>query len=143
MIKGGSILTKQLTVFIENKKGSLTEVTKIIKESGINIFSFSLADTENFGLLRMVVTNPDEALKILKENNLTVTITDVSVVSLKNEPGSLYNILNLIDHLDIQYMYMYANRDDVAGAVFKITQKDEAEKIFIENGYELIKGDFI
>lgn len=142
MIKGGSILTKQLTVFIENKKGSLTEVTKIIKESGINIFSFSLADTENFGLLRMVVTDPDEASKILKENNLTVNITDVSVVSLKNEPGSLYNILSLIDHLDIQYMYMYANRDDVAGAVFKITQKDEAERIFIENGYELIKGDF-
>lgn len=142
MIKGGSILTKQLTVFIENKKGSLTEVTKIIKESGINIFSFSLADTENFGLLRMVVTKPDEASRILKEKNLTVTITDVSVVSLKNEPGSLYNILSLIDHLDIQYMYMYANRDDVAGAVFKITQKDEAERIFIENGYELIKGDF-
>lgn len=136
-------MTKQLTVFIENKKGSLTEVTKIIKDEGINIFSFSLADTENFGLLRMVVTNPEEAFTALKKHNLSVSITDVSVVSLKNEPGSLYNILNLINHLDIQYMYMYANREDVAGAVFKISQKDEAEKIFIENGYELIKEGII
>lgn len=132
-------MTKQLTVFIENKKGSLTEVTKILKDRGINIFSFSLADTENFGLLRMVVTNPEEALKALKENYFSVSITDVFVVSLKNEPGSLNKILSLIEHLDVQYMYMYANRDDIAGAVFKISQKEEAIKVFEENGYELIE----
>lgn len=132
-------MTKQLTVFIENKKGSLTEVTKILKDKGINIFSFSLADTENFGLLRMVVTNPEEALEILKENYFSVSITDVFVVSLKNEPGSLSKILSLIEHLDVQYMYMYANRDDIAGAVFKISQKEEAIKVFEENGYELIE----
>jgi hypothetical protein len=132
-------LTKQLTVFIENKKGSLTEVTKILKDRGINIFSFSLADTENFGLLRMVVTNPEEALEVLKENYFSVSITDVFVVSLKNEPGSLSKILSLIEHLDVQYMYMYANRDDIAGAVFKISQKEEALKIFEENEYELIE----
>ena len=132
-------MTKQLTVFIENKKGSLTEVTKILKDRGINIFSFSLADTENFGLLRMVVTNPEEALEVLKENYFSVSITDVFVVSLKNEPGSLSKILSLIEHLDVQYMYMYANRDDIAGAVFKISQKEEAIKVFEENGYELIE----
>lgn len=132
-------MTKQLTVFIENKKGSLTEVTKILKDRGINIFSFSLADTENFGLLRMVVTNPEEALEVLKENYFSVSITDVFVVSLKNEPGSLSKILSLIEHLDVQYMYMYANRDDIAGAVFKISQKEEALKIFEENEYELIE----
>lgn len=134
-------MTKQLTVFIENKKGSLTEVTKILKDRGINIFSFSLADTENFGLLRMVVTNAEEALKALKENYFSVSITDVFVVSLKNEPGSLNKILSLIEHLDVQYMYMYANRDDIAGAVFKISQKEEAIKIFEENGYELIEAN--
>lgn len=133
------ILSRQLTVFIENKKGSLTDVTRIIKDNGINIFSFSLADTENFGLLRMVVTDTDKALNVLKEENLTVATTDVTVVSIKNEPGSLYNILSLVEDLDIQYMYMYANRDDIAGVVLKITQKEEAEKLFIENGYELIR----
>lgn len=132
-------MSRQLTVFIENKKGSLTDVTRIIKDNGINIFSFSLADTENFGLLRMVVTDTDKALNVLKEENLTVATTDVTVVSIKNEPGSLYNILSLVEDLDIQYMYMYANRDDIAGVVLKITQKEEAEKLFIENGYELIR----
>lgn len=135
-------MTKQLTVFIENRKGSLTEITRLINEKNINIFSFSLADTENFGLLRMVVTDTEKAYKVLKENGFSVSITDVQVVSLKNEPGSLYKILSLIEDLDLQYMYMYANRDDLAGAVFKITQKEEAEKIFLEHGYEFITDDF-
>lgn len=131
-------MSRQLTVFIENKKGSLTDVTKILKDEDINIFSFSLADTENFGLLRMVVTDTDKALKVLKENYLSVSTTDVTIVSIKNEPGSLNSILELLEEYDIQYMYMYANREDVAGAVLKITQKEEGEKTLLENGYELI-----
>lgn len=131
-------MSRQLTVFIENKKGSLTEVTKILKEENINIFSFSLADTENFGLLRMVVTDTDKALKVLKENYFSVSTTDVTIVSIKNEPGSLNTILELLEDYDIQYMYMYANREDIAGAVLKITQKEEGENTLIENGFELI-----
>lgn len=135
-------MIKQLTVFIENRKGSLTRVTKLIKDAGINIISFSLADTENYGLLRMMVSEPDKAYKILKDANMSTSLTDVTAVDIKNVPGALHALLCLIEDFDIQYMYMFSNRDDIAGVILKITDKEAAEKVIVENGFELIDREF-
>ncbi len=135
-------MIKQLTVFIENRKGSLTRVTKLIKDAGINIISFSLADTENYGLLRMMVSNPDKAYSILKENEMSASLTDVTAVDIDNEPGQLHKLLSLIEDFDIQYMYVFSNRDDYSGVILKITDKEAAEKVIVENGFELISKEF-
>ncbi|MDO5717700.1 MAG: ACT domain-containing protein [Tissierellia bacterium] len=135
-------MIKQLTVFIENRKGSLTKVTGLIKEAGINIISFSLADTENYGLLRMMVSDPNKAHEILKDNNISASLTEVTAVDIKNTPGTLHDLLALIESFDIQYMYVFSNRDDLAGVILKITEKEEAEKLIIESGFKLIEKEF-
>ncbi len=131
-------MTKQLTVFVENKKGSLKKVTRLLGEEGINIISFALADTQEYGLLRMMVSDPEKALKVLKKEDISVSLTDVTAVAISNRVGTLHNLLDLIEDFDIQYMYVFSNRDDIAGVILKITRKLEAEELLLEEGYQLL-----
>jgi hypothetical protein len=102
------MIIKQLSVFLENKSGRLTEVTEILGQAGINISALSIADTSEYGILRMVVSNPDEALVKLKENKFSVSLTDVACLSTPNEPGSLAKALKILSQEKISIEYMYA-----------------------------------
>lgn len=90
------MLIKQLSVFIENKEGRLKDVTQVLRKHNINIASFSLADTAEYGMLRMIVSDPDKGRQVLKEEGFSVKLTDVIAVKISQQPGTLNEVLNII-----------------------------------------------
>jgi len=100
-------MLKQLTIFLENKKGSLTEMTRLLSENSINIISFTIAETSGYGLMRMIVDKPEEALKLLKENTYSASLTDVLVVEISTNVGTLNKLIEKLEDFDIEYLYVY------------------------------------
>jgi hypothetical protein len=99
---------KQISVFLENRKGRLWKALNILSEAKINIRALSIADTSEFGILRMIVPQPNEAIHILEENNFVVQINDVIGVADPDEPGGLDKILGILNKSDINVEYLYA-----------------------------------
>ncbi|MDR2938301.1 MAG: amino acid-binding protein [Prevotellaceae bacterium] len=130
---------KQLSVFIENKTGRINEVTKILAANNINMTAFSLAENAEFGILRMVVSNVDLAVKILKEARFGVNVTDVVCFTLSNVPGALSTILDLLSKEQIFIEYMYAfSQGETANVVIRPTDVDRCIDILTENKTELL-----
>ena len=92
------MIIKQLSVFLENKSGRLTEMTEILGEADINLSALSIAETSDFGIIRMVVSDPEKGLDILKENNFSVNLTDVICLSTPNQPGALSKALRILSN---------------------------------------------
>ena len=99
---------KQLTVFLENRTGRINEVAKILGASGINMKAFSMAETADFGLLRLVVPEVEKAVQVLRDASFAVMLTDVVCISVNNVPGALSAILEKLAENDIFIEYMYA-----------------------------------
>ncbi len=121
---------KQISVFVENKKWKLAEVTKLLTEQEINIRAVSLAETAEFGVLRLIVNKPDKCIQTLKANNFIAQLTDVIAVEVEDKPGGLSEILSLFDEADINIEYMYAfieKKQDSAIVIFRI---DDTKKAF-------------
>ena len=104
---------KQLTVFVENKQGRLAEITSIMGEAGIDIRALSIADTTDFGILRLIVDKPVEAEKILKDAGLTVSLTDVIAVGIPDVTGGIAKTLTVIadKEVGVEYVYEYVARN--------------------------------
>ena len=104
---------KQLSVFLENKTGRITEVTKILGKNNINMHAFSMAETTDFGILRLIVSEVDKAVEILRNENFAVMLTDVVCISCPNVAGSLSAILEHLaeNQIFIEYMYAFAEGD--------------------------------
>jgi hypothetical protein len=102
------MLIKQISAFIENTHGRLAEVTGYLSEEDINIHALSIADTTDFGILRMIVSDPDKTKEILRRNGLTVKSSDVVAVGISHTPGSLHRVLSRLEKEDINIEYMYA-----------------------------------
>ena len=102
---------KQLSVFLENKTGRINEVTKILGKHGINMHAFSMAESTDFGILRLIVREVDKAVEVLRNENFAVMLTDVVCISCPNEAGSLSTILDKLaeQEIFIEYMYAFAN----------------------------------
>jgi hypothetical protein len=134
---------KQISVFLENKSGRLARVTEILEENSINIRALSIADTTDFGILRLIVNNPDKAKDILKENDFTVSATEVIAVQVDDKPGGLGKVLKYLDDSGVNIEYLYAfiekNASD-ALVVFRVEQIDEAIKVLGEKGITILKG---
>ncbi len=130
---------KQLSVFIENKTGRINEVTKILSANGVNMTAFSLAENAEFGILRMIVSNVDLAVKVLKEARFGVNVTDVVCFTLKNVPGSLSTVLDLLakEQIFIEYMYAFS-QGETANVVIRPTNVDKCIEILAENKTELL-----
>lgn len=137
---------KQLSIFLENKEGRLAEVTKLLYNNDINIRSLSLADTEDFGVLRLIVDDSDKAHKILKSANIISKETEVIAVEVEDNPGGLYSILNLFDEngINVEYMYAFVQRKDQnAIMIFKIDAADKAIKLMNDNNLKLVTKEMI
>lgn len=102
------MLVEQISVFLENKSGRLSEVTAILTEAGVNIRALALADTSDFGVLRLIVDNKDKAIGALKDNGFTVGKTQVLAVEVEDRPGGLNSILEILKANKINVEYMYA-----------------------------------
>lgn len=136
------MLIKQLSVFVENRAGRLAEITEIIAANNINLNSLSIADTTNFGILRIIVDDPYEAERILKENSLTVSVTNVISICVEDKAGGLAKILRLLADKDIaiEYMYEYRPGSGETYVIFKIEKEAEAVGILKAAGYEGINS---
>ena len=136
---------KQLSVFIENREGRLDEVLEALKEENINIVSLSLADSSDYGLLRMIVSDADKAKTALKDKGFTAMLTPVLGVKLSHQVGQLQVLLAEICKagINIDYMYALATGSDDASIVIKTSDLDEAAKVLSKTGVEFIKADEI
>lgn len=132
---------KQISAFIENSKGSLSCITNLFKESGIDIKAMTLADTAEYGILRMIVSDSAKALDTLKSNGVIASITDVTVVSIENEIGGLGAVLSLFDreNINIEYMYAFeAITKSGAFAVFRFEDGVRGREVLKANGIDHI-----
>lgn len=102
------MIIKQLSVFLENKSGRLAEVTEALAQADINMLAFSIADTTEFGILRLIVDKPEDAKKVLKDKDFSVHITDVIGLVVPHEPGGLYRALKILSTEGISVEYLYA-----------------------------------
>ena len=135
---------EQISVFLENKAGRLAEVTRILAETGINIRALSLADTSDFGILRLIVNDNVKAKDVLKQQGFTVGKTDVVAVEVADRPGGLHNILGLLFKAGINVEYMYAfvqQSGNNAVIIFRFDNVEEAIRVLGENGVQVIDGE--
>ena len=132
------MIIKQISIFVENKPGRLAEITKIIGEKQINIRALSVADTTHFGILRIIVDNPEEVEKTLREAGLTVSITSVITACIHNKPGGLAEVVGLLaaNDIAIEYMYAFIEKNENEGyIVMRIEAEGAAVKLLQENGF--------
>ncbi len=138
------MIIKQLSVFLENKSGRLTEVTQTLSDNLINISAFSIADTADYGVLRMVVNKPEEAEKLLKAKGFAVHITDVICLIVPHKPGGLYRALAILseNNISVEYMYAFAIEEE-ASVIIRTDAIHEAIKVLQEHKLELKKASDI
>ena len=132
---------KQISVFLENKPGQLAEFTKLLNENAINMCALSLADAEDFGILRIIVDDMHKTACILKESGYVFSITPVLAVEMSNKPGSLMKILEILGESQINLEYSYSftiKKADKAYMIFRVNDTDAAAKILTQNGVKLI-----
>ena len=133
---------KQLSIFVENKKGTLCKITKILADNSIDIRALSIADTSDFGILRLIVNNPEKAIDLLKNNNITVRLTDVIAVSITDEPGGFSNIVSILaqNEVEIEYMYAFLERNSKrAFIILRLENVINAVKILKEEKIEVLE----
>ncbi len=131
---------KQLTVFIENREGRLEKVSETLKANDINISSLSLADTSEYGLLRMIVSDPEKAKKVLKESGFSAMLTDVIAVRIADKVGMLQALLKALSDktLNIEYMYALTNGSDDAAMIIKVNNPENAVEAIKCSNLELV-----
>lgn len=135
-------MARQISIFLENKAGRLLHVTRTLGEAGINIRALSIADTSDFGILRIIVNDPDKAYKILKEAGFTVSETEVVAVQVPDTPGSLAGILEQMneENLNIEYLYAFIGTNaDNALVIFKVEDITRALEAFRKKGIKYME----
>ena len=139
------MFAKQLTVFIENRTGRLCEVLNVLKENNVNILSLSLADTTEFGLLRLIVSDPQTGKEKLTENGFSSLPSDVSIIKIPHKAGSLQQLLKVIDQkgVNIEYMYGLSIEADDAYVVLKASDIAQIDAILSEAGIETISNEHL
>ena len=137
---------KQLTVFVQNKKGTVVSVTDILAKNDINIRALSIAETEEFGILRLIVDNEPAATKILEENGYLIKTIDVVGVKIGDKPGALTAALNVLDKANINVEYLYAcmgRTEKHAYVVLRVEDNDAVESALENAGLHLITNEDI
>jgi len=119
---------KQLSVFLENKKGRLLEVCSLLGQKNVNIRALSVAETEEFGVLRLIVDKPDEAVAALRDQQLVSNITDVLAVEVEDKPGGLARVLEILEKNDINVEYMYGFIEKFSNNALMVFRFDDIEK---------------
>ena len=139
------MIAKQLSVFIENRQGRLGEVLNVLKKNNVNIISLSLADTTEYGLLRLIVNNPELGREELSKEGFSTMVTEVLVIKIEHKSGTLQQLLSTLsqNHVDIEYMYGLSIDGDSASVVVKTSDLNKASKILIENGAKALTKEDI
>lgn len=134
------MIEKQLSIFVENKTGKLAHVTGMIADLGVNIHALSIADTTDFGILRVIVDNAEVVADELRANMLTVSIGDVICINLENKPGGLTEALKVLytSGISVEYVYGFSSpsSDDLARVVLRVDDPKKADMMLSEKGFK-------
>jgi len=137
---------EQISIFIENKSGRLAEVSRILGEAGVNIRALSLADTSDFGILRLIVNDREKAIQVLKGKGFTVSKTEVVAVEVPDQPGGLARILDVLDSesINVEYMYAFVERcGDNAVIIFRFDETEKAITTLAANSFNMLEGEHL
>jgi len=135
---------EQLSVFLENRPGGLEEITRILEEGKINIRTLSLADTSDFGILRLIVNDVDRACQLLRDNGMRVSRTQVVAVEVPDRPGGLHSILEVLSRegINVEYLYAFVERSgENAVIIFRFDDLDAAIGALQRNNVTILKGE--
>jgi hypothetical protein len=135
---------EQISIFIENKFGRLAEVTRILGEAGVNIRTLSLADTSDFGILRLIVNDAEKAKSVLKDRGFTVSKTEVVAVEIPDRPGGLADILQVLDAsgINVEYMYAFVERcGENAVMIFRFDETKKAIEALLAKNFNVLPGE--
>lgn len=134
---------KQISVFLENEAGRLADVTRSLGRNAINIRALSIADTSDFGILRLIVDKPQEAVHVLKDQGFMVSETEVIAVDIPDRPGGLADVLEILgrEGINIEYLYAFIGSvSEKALVIFRVENCEEAMKILRENNIHVLDG---
>ncbi len=137
---------KQISVFVENKIGGLATITDVLAKAGVNIRALSIAETSDFGILRLIVDDVFKAGNALRENGNIYSITDVLAVAGEDKPGSIANIMSVLakEGIGMEYAYaFFAKKDELAYMIIRVEEMDRAKKVLKENGIHIASEDEI
>lgn len=136
---------EQISIFLENKSGRLAEVAAVLASANVNIRALSLADTTDFGILRLIVNETEKAKAVLKENGFTVGKTEVIAVEVPDQPGGLAKILNIIqaEEINVEYMYAFLQKNVHAIIIFRFDELEKAIYALQKAGINILKGEEI
>jgi hypothetical protein len=133
---------KQISVFLENNAGRLGDVTKVLADAGVNLRAISIADTADFGILRLIVDKEDGALKALTAAGFTTRVSDVAAVEIDDMPGSLAKVMEFFKEANVNIEYLYAsleNKVNKAVIIFKLEDHERGHKILREHGLSMVE----
>ncbi len=140
------MLVEQIAVFLENKSGRLAEITAVLAENDVNIRALSVADTADFGILRLIVDNVEKAKSVLKDNGFTVGKTTVIAVEVEDKTGGLAKVLKCINNanINVEYMYAFVNKTgENAVLIFRFEKMEEAISALKKDGFTILTRDQI
>jgi len=137
----GMRMVKQISVFIENRKGRLAELTGLLRQHGIDLKALSIADTTNFGILRCIVDDPDQAIGVIREAGFTANLTEVLAIEVPDVPGGLAGILDLLAEADISVEYLYSfvrTHGKSALILFRVEATEKARQLLISRDVNVL-----
>lgn len=140
------MFVKQISVFVENKKGRLYKMTKVLGDNGIDLIALSIADTTNFGILRCIVSDPQKAIAVLKENGFTASATEVLAVEVPDVPGGLASVLEILkdNEITVEYLYSFVRtHDDKALVLFRVEEAEKTVQVLKQNGVQVLPEEVV
>lgn len=137
---------QQISVFLENKAGRLANVAQVLRDNGINIRALTIADSSDFGILRMIVNQPEKATEVLKNNGFLVKLNPIVAVEFEDREGLFYDLMKLCDQfkINVEYTYSFVEQHSNRAILFvKFDDPDHAIKIFLENNFHVLSNEEI
>jgi hypothetical protein len=138
------MFVKQISVFLENSKGSLVSLTRLLKEHKIDLIALSIADTEHYGILRCITTNLDQTVSALREAGYTVRLTDVLAVCVDDRPGGLNDILEMLsdENISVEYLYSFVRTSgDHAMVIFHLSDLERGYALLANSGVTMLEQE--
>ncbi|MBP1545323.1 MAG: ACT domain-containing protein [Oscillospiraceae bacterium] len=138
------MLVKQISVFVENKPGKLSAVTRLLADNDVDIRAFSVADSKDFGILRLIVNNPEKASEVLKGAEVTISVTNVIAVCIGDRPGGLAEAVDCLykSNISVEYMYAFVEKSgDNAFAILRVENNDKALEALTEGGFTILPAE--
>ena len=135
------MFVKQISVFLENTKGSLVRLTRLLSKAGVDLIAMTIADTENYGIMRCIVSDTEKGVKIMREAGYVARLTDVLAVSVPDRPGGLTDVLTLLNAADISVEYLYSfvrNSGSHALVIFRLNDNERGMRVLQEGDIELL-----